>query len=280
MIVFPHIDPVAVSLGPVKVHWYGLMYLAAFATAYLLSLRRGRMPHLGWSGEQVMDLLNYVMLGIIFGGRLGYVLFYTNGRVFTDPLLLFKIWEGGMSFHGGLLGTITAMWLYARNRGLSFWQVADFVAPVVPPGLFFGRIGNFINAELWGAPTTLPWGMVFPTAPEDGLPRHPSMLYEAFLEGLVLFAILMWLSRKAYPRGRIAGAFLLFYGLFRCLIETVRTPDAQLGYLLGTSWLTMGITLSLPMIAYGGYLVFRRAPIDPPRDATPDAVEPAALPAT
>lgn len=246
MLVYPHIDPVAIQLGPLKVHWYGLMYLVGFALAW--GLGRLRAEAKGFGKEEPGDMLFYMALGVILGGRIGYVLFYKFQTFLGDPLMLLRVWEGGMSFHGGLLGVILAMAWYARKMGRPFFEVADFVAPLVPPALLAGRIGNFINGELWGRPTDLPWGMVFPHV--DQLPRHPSMLYEGFLEGIVLFALLWWFSARPRPRMAISGLFLLLYGCFRFAVEQVREPDAHLGFIFG-GWLSMGMLLSLPMILVG-----------------------------
>lgn len=246
MLVYPHIDPVAIQLGPLKVHWYGLMYLVGFALAW--GLGRLRAEAKGFGKEEPGEMLFYMALGVILGGRIGYVLFYKFQTFLGDPLMLLRVWEGGMSFHGGLLGVILAMAWYARKMGRPFFEVADFVAPLVPPALLAGRIGNFINGELWGRPTDLPWGMVFPHV--DQLPRHPSMLYEGFLEGIVLFALLWWFSARPRPRMAISGLFLLLYGCFRFAVEQVREPDAHLGFIFG-GWLSMGMLLSLPMILVG-----------------------------
>lgn len=252
MLVYPQIDPVALSLGPLKIHWYGLMYLVGFLGGWWLGVLRARQPQSGWQAAEIGDLLFYVAIGVVLGGRLGYTFFYNLPAFLDDPLVLLRVWEGGMAFHGGLLGVLVALWLYARRSGRHFFQVADFVAPLVPVGLFAGRIGNFINGELWGAPTSLPWGMVFPHV--DALPRHPSMLYEAALEGLLLFLILWIYSRKPRPMMAVSGLFLLGYGLFRFLVEFVREPDAHIGYLAG-DWLTMGMLLSTPMIVLGALLL-------------------------
>ncbi|MEF3193837.1 MAG: prolipoprotein diacylglyceryl transferase [Halothiobacillaceae bacterium] len=246
MLVYPPIDPIALQLGPLKVHWYGLMYLIGFVMA--LGLGRLRAERNGFSREEPGDMLFYIALGVILGGRIGYVLFYKLQTFLADPLMLLRVWEGGMSFHGGLLGVILAMAWYGRKTHRPFFAVADFVAPLVPPALLAGRIGNFINGELWGRPTDLPWGMVFPHV--DALPRHPSMLYEGFLEGIVLFIVLWWFSAKPRPPMAISGLFLLLYGVFRFLVEQVREPDAHLGYIVG-GWLSMGMILSLPMILVG-----------------------------
>lgn len=249
MLHHPNIDPVALHLGPLQIHWYGLMYLLGFWGCWWLAVRRGRMAHVGWSEQQVSDVLFYIVMGVILGGRIGYTFFYNFSGFLADPLVIVRIWQGGMSFHGGLLGVTAAMWLFARNKGLSFYSVADFIAVAVPFGLLTGRIGNFINGELWGAVTDLPWGMVFQTG--GPLPRHPSMLYEAFLEGAVLLAILWWFGKKPRPAPAIAALFLILYGVFRFAIEFVRMPDAHIGYLHGTTWFTMGMQLCLPMIAAG-----------------------------
>jgi phosphatidylglycerol:prolipoprotein diacylglycerol transferase len=255
MLVHPNIDPVAVHLGPLKVRWYGLMYLLGFWGCWWLGTVRARFPHVNWPRERVSDVLFYIVLGVILGGRIGYMLFYAydpdgHWLVAQDPLTIFRIWDGGMSFHGGLGGVVIAMIVFAWQRGLAYWDVSDFVAVVVPFGLFTGRIGNFINGELWGAPTTLPWGMVFQKA-GDGLPRHPSQLYEALLEGLVMLAILWWYGTRPRPRMAITGLFLILYALFRSMVEFVRLPDSQLGYLYGTGWFTMGMQLSVPMFICG-----------------------------
>jgi len=245
----PDFDPIAFSIGPLKVHWYGLMYLIGFWGAWWMSVRRGRRAHTQFSETDISDLMFYCVLGVILGGRIGYTLFYNFPAFAADPVEIFRIWKGGMSFHGGLLGVLTAIGLYSRSRGRSLFEIADFVAPVVPFGLFTGRIGNFINGELWGAPTNLPWAMVFTTDPQ-GLPRHPSMLYEALLEGLVLLLVLLWFERKPRPRRAVSGLFLILYGSFRWLVEFVRVPDSQIGYLAG-GWFTMGQLLSLPMLLFG-----------------------------
>ncbi|MDE2149094.1 MAG: prolipoprotein diacylglyceryl transferase [Gammaproteobacteria bacterium] len=263
MLVHPDIDPVAFALPAftvfghtvhLQVHWYGLMYLLGFYGFWWLGTRRARYPHVNWPHERVGDLLFYAVLGVILGGRLGYTLFYAytpDGRWLEalDPTYVFKVWDGGMSFHGGLIGVIVAMIVFARQRGLPFWEVADFAAVITPFGLFTGRIGNFINGELWGKVTSLPWGMVFQEA-HDGLPHHPSQLYEAALEGLGLLTLLWWFGRSPRPRMAISGLFLLGYGCIRFGLEFVRLPDPQFGYLLW-GWVTMGQVLSLPMIACG-----------------------------
>ena len=249
MIPYHNLDPVALSLGPINIHWYGLMYLLGFWGCWWLLVRRGRFAHVQWNAQLCSDAVFYVVMGVILGGRIGYTFFYNFSGFVADPLSIVRIWQGGMSFHGGLLGVTVAMWLFARHKGLPFYTVADNIAVVVPFGLFTGRIGNFINGELWGATTTLPWGMVFPTGGPE--PRHPSMLYEAVLEGLVLLAILWWYGRKPRPAPSIAARFLIVYGVFRFAIEFVRVPDAHLGYQMGTTWLTRGMELCIPMILAG-----------------------------
>lgn len=254
MLRHPNIDPIALKLGPLAIHWYGLMYLLGFWGAWRMALRRARLPHLNWTREQISDLLFYSVMGVIAGGRLGYVLFYAydssgSWLPLQDPMMVLRVWQGGMSFHGGLIGVTIAMALFAKIHQRSFFDVADFASVLVPIGLFTGRIGNFINGELWGKPTELAWGMVFETAP-DLLPRHPSMLYEAILEGLVTFAVLWWMGKKPRPRGMLSALFLLLYGSFRFLVEFVRVPDAQLGY-LHFGWFTRGQELCLPMLLAG-----------------------------
>jgi phosphatidylglycerol:prolipoprotein diacylglycerol transferase len=265
MLTYPEIDPVALSLGPLKIHWYGLMYLVAFAAFWALGRWRASRPGSGWTAQMVDDALFYGVVGVIVGGRLGYMLFYGFDQILADPLNLFKVWQGGMAFHGGLLGVLIAMWLFARRHGRRFFEITDFIAPLVPAGLLAGRIGNFINAELWGHATTLPWGMQVPClrVPEQcaGLtledlspPLHPSQLYEAGLEGLALFLIVWVFSSRPRPTMAVSGLFLLCYGVFRFGVEFVRVPDTQLGY-LDFDWLTMGQVLSLPMMAFGVLLL-------------------------
>ncbi|WP_275288581.1 prolipoprotein diacylglyceryl transferase [Halomonas elongata] len=258
MLTYPSIDPVAVSLGPFQVHWYGLMYVIGFIAAWWLG--RQRAERIGLTRDDVGDLLFYGALGVVLGGRLGYALFYGVEQWLADPLWILRIWDGGMSFHGGLIGVLLATWFFARRKGLAFFTLTDFVAPLVPVGLGAGRIGNFINHELPGRLTDLPWGMPFPgLGPE---PRHPSSLYEALLEGLVLFGVLWWVSARPRRRGLVSGLFLVLYGLFRFAVEFVRRPDPQLGF-IAFDWLTMGMLLSLPMIVAGGLLMLwsRRQPI-------------------
>lgn len=244
----PEIDPVAIHLGRFGIHWYGLMYLVGFVAGWWLGVYRAKRPNSGWQPQEIGDLLFYIALGVILGGRLGYVLFYDFSVYAQHPLQIFAIWTGGMSFHGGLIGVCIAMWLYARRTQRPWLAVTDFLAPLVPVGLGPGRIGNFINQELWGKVTDVPWGMVFRTGGPQ--PRHPSQLYEAMLEGVVLFVILWWYARKPRVTGSVSAVFLIFYGLFRFLVEFVRVPDAQLGY-LAFGWVTMGQVLSLPMMLGG-----------------------------
>ncbi|MDR5860752.1 prolipoprotein diacylglyceryl transferase [Halomonas eurihalina] len=246
MLTYPSIDPVAVSLGPFQVHWYGLMYVIGFIAAWWLG--RQRAERIGLTRDDVGDLLFYGALGVVLGGRLGYALFYGLDQWLADPLWILRIWDGGMSFHGGLIGVLLASWIFARRKGLAFFTLTDFVAPLVPIGLGAGRIGNFINHELPGRLTNLPWGMPFPgMGPE---PRHPSSLYEALLEGLVLFVVMWWVSAQPRRRGFVSGLFLVLYGAFRFAVEFVRLPDPQLGF-IAFDWLTMGMLLSLPMILAG-----------------------------
>jgi phosphatidylglycerol---prolipoprotein diacylglyceryl transferase len=248
MFFYPQFDPVAVHLGSLKIHWYGIMYLLAFWGCYALGCRRARESFRGWDSQGVSDLLLYVALGVIVGGRVGYVLFYAFPAFIHEPLMLFKIWQGGMSFHGGLLGVCLAMVLFARRYGRTFASVADFVAPLVPIGLMAGRVGNFINGELWGRVTTMPWGMVFPAV--DPWPRHPSQLYAVFTEGILLFVIVWWYSAKPRPPWTTASLFLMVYGVIRFIEEFFRQPDLQIGF-VAWDWLTMGQLLSLPMVIVG-----------------------------
>ena len=253
MLNYPEIDPVLVSLGPLKIHWYGLMYLFGFSSAWLLGIWRATRND-SWNKEQVGDLILYGALGAVVGGRVGYILFYKFGDYLAQPLDVFRVWEGGMSFHGGLLGVLLAIWLFGRKTDKSFFQVSDFVAPLVPIGLFFGRIGNFINQELWGRVTDMPWGMVFPLA--GTAPRHPSQIYEAILEGVVLFAVLWAYSAAPRPVARVSGLFLILYGLFRFIVEFTREPDDYLGF-IALDWMTMGQILSLPMIVAGLFIMWQ-----------------------
>lgn len=251
MFIYPHINPVAISIGPIKVHWYGIMYLIGFVSAWFLANWRVKRYRLQWSAEQISDLIFYAALGVIFGGRLGYMLFYNTDEWIQHPLSLFKIWQGGMSFHGGLLGVLIAVGFFAHKAKKSFWNVADFVAPLVPIGLLLGRFGNFINGELWGRTTDKPWGMIFPLVDEQ--PRHPSQLYEMGLEGIALFIIVWWYASKPRPAGCVAAIFLIFYAMSRLIVECFRQPDKQLGF-LAFHWLTMGQLLSIPMLGIGLFI--------------------------
>ncbi len=256
MIPFPGIDPVAVQIGPLAIRWYGLAYVTGILSAWWLMKHRATRPASGWTEDQVGDFIFYAALGLVIGGRLGYILFYNFSAYVKDPLAVFKVWQGGMSFHGDLIGGLVACACYARKSGKSFFEVTDRVAPVIPLGLCLGRIANFINGELWGAPTDLPWGVVFPDPAAGDIPRHPSQIYEALLEGVLLFAFLWNYSRKPRPSGRVTGAFLIGYGCARFLIEFVRVPDVHLGY-LALGWLTMGQILSVPMLLAGLWLCLR-----------------------
>lgn len=256
---FPQIDPVIFSVGPIAVHWYGLAYVAGILFAWWYARRLVATQRLWAHGQPAMsiadidDFVVWAAIGVVAGGRIGYVLFYDLPRFLSEPADIIRIWTGGMSFHGGILGVILAMILFARARGISMWSMFDTIAAAVPVGLLLGRVANFVNAELWGRTTDVPWAFVFPTDPEL-LPRHPSQLYEAALEGLVLFAVLAWLvwARGKLKRPKfIGGAFITGYGLSRIVVEFFRMPDTQIGYLAGTNWLTMGMILSLPMVLVG-----------------------------
>lgn len=251
-LTFPQIDPIIFEIGPIALRWYGLMYLIGFAAAYWLAARR--LPRTGWTKDQLSDLLFWCFMGVILGGRVGYVLFYNFDTFLATPLYLLKIWEGGMSFHGGCIGVIAAAFLYAKKQGWSFLYVGDFIAPLVPIGLGAGRIGNFINGELWGRVTDVPWAFVFPGAGPD--PRHPSQLYQFALEGAALFVILWLYSVKPRPTGAVGGLFLLGYGSFRFIVEFYRQPDAHLEGLYG-SVITQGQMLSIPMMLAGlGLMIY------------------------
>lgn len=250
MLIHPQFDPIAVQIGPLAVHWYGLMYLVGFGLAWLLGRRLIALGVTRLTLRDHEDLLFYAILGVIVGGRLGYTLFYKPVYYLSHPLEIVAVWEGGMSFHGGLLGVLLVLVWFARRRGFRFLEIGDFVAPLVPLGLAAGRLGNFINGELWGRVTDLPWGMVFRGS--DGLPRHPSQLYQFALEGVLLFCVIWWLARKPQPLGRVSAVFLMGYGILRFLVEFTREPDAFLGLLAGG--LSMGQWLSLPMIIAGVWL--------------------------
>ncbi len=285
--IYPNIDPVAVRIGPLAVHWYGLMYLVGIFAGWALLVWRGRRADLRWASNQVGDLCFYVAIGIVVGGRLGYVLFYNFPVYYAHPIHIFYVWDGGMSFHGGLIGVLVACLLYAWRHKRHFWDIMDFIAPVVPIGLAAGRLGNFINGELWGKVAYLPWAMRLPCNESrfrmycDGTlyrfadpshagytyPLQPSQLYELLLEGVVLFIVCYWFSAKPRPRMAVAGVFSLGYGIFRFAMEFIRLPDPQLGY-IAFGWLTMGQILSLPMILIGITLLVlayrRRAPVPAP----------------
>ncbi|MDD5325567.1 MAG: prolipoprotein diacylglyceryl transferase [Polaromonas sp.] len=260
MLIYPHINPIALQLGPLAIHWYGLTYLAAFGLFFFLATRRLRhQPYASitgpgaWTRKDIEDILFLGVMGVVIGGRLGYCLFYKPGYYLTHPLEIFAVWQGGMSFHGGMLGVLVSQLWFARTRQRPWLQVMDFIAPCVPTGLAAGRVGNFINGELWGrfSSPDLPWGMVFP---ESGsmLPRHPSQVYQFLMEGLLLFVLLWLYARKPRKLGQVSGAFLVGYGMFRFIAEFFREPDNFLGVLaLGMS---MGQWLSLPMIAAGAWL--------------------------
>jgi phosphatidylglycerol---prolipoprotein diacylglyceryl transferase len=253
MLTYPAIDPVAIELGPLKIHWYGISYVVGILLAW--QLMRYRAAKFNMTHEHIADLVFYATIGIIVGGRLGSVLFYNLPYYLEHPLDIIMINRGGMSFHGGLLGVLAAIWFFARKTGKRFFNISDFLIPVVPVGLFFGRIANFVNGELWGAPSNLPWAMVFPAPSAGSIPRHPSQLYEALLEGVLLFIILWCYSAKPRPAMAVSGLFLLSYGLFRSLVEFVREPDTNIGY-LAFNWVTMGQVLSLPMIIAGTILIY------------------------
>jgi phosphatidylglycerol:prolipoprotein diacylglycerol transferase len=272
MLQFPGFDPIVLQIGPLAIRWYGLMYLIGFGGGWWLARRRARQPHAVCTVEQVDDLLFYVACGVILGGRVGYVLFYNFGQFMSEPLSIFKIWKGGMSFHGGMLGVALAVLIFAKKIGCRFWALMDFVAPVVTIGLCAGRLGNFINGELWGRPGDVPWAMQvncaggqfddlcfrklgLPVGTEWTPPLHPTPLYEALLEGVVLFILLWVYSAKPRPAMAVSGLFLVLYGVFRSTVEFVRLPDSHIDY-LAFGWVTMGHVLTLPMIIGGAILLW------------------------
>lgn len=277
MLTYPEINPVALQIGPFKVYWYGIMYIVGIVGGWMLARYRVTKfsqysnraeaapstptPSPLFTKDEVSDLIFYCAFGVILGGRIGYILFYSFANFIANPLVLFKTWEGGMSFHGGLIGVTIALLLFARKTQKKFIDIADFTAPLVPLGLFFGRIGNFINGEVWGRVTNASWGMVFPSLNAGLLPRHPSQLYEAFGEGIVLFIILWLYSATPKPRGKITALFLLSYGCIRFSCEFFREPDLFLGF-IAFNWLTMGQLLSLPMIVIGAWMLWKKQKIE------------------
>ena len=268
--IYQNLDPVVLSLGPLQIRWYGLAYVVGFICAFFVIARVARRWGIRMNDDAFFTLVFCVVIGVIFGGRLGYVLFYGDGYYLAHPEKILAFNEGGMSFHGGLIGTLVGGFVAAKITGIPFLTLADMGVVGVPIGLFFGRCANFVNGELWGAPTDLPWGVVFGGA-AGTMPRHPSQLYEALLEGLVLFIVLYALSRRvpARPRGTFLGTFFLLYGTFRFLVEFIREPDAQLGYLWG-GWFTMGQALSLPLIIAGIALLVYAASMKLPQQGLPE----------
>jgi phosphatidylglycerol---prolipoprotein diacylglyceryl transferase len=260
MLVYPHINPIAFSIGPffghgpIQVHWYGIMYLIGFVGGWLVARYRAKQPGSTWSPLDVDDLIFYSAMGVIIGGRLGWCLVYGHDVMAESLLNVFRIWDGGMSFHGGMTGVVVAGIVFARVKNKNIADVCDFLAPLPGIGLFTGRIGNFINGELWGKPTDLPWGFLVQDSNGVALVRHPSQLYEAGLEGLLLFVVLFWFTAKPRPRLAPTGLFLVMYGCGRFVVEWVRLPDANIGYLAG-NWLTMGMLLTTPMIFIGAALM-------------------------
>jgi len=262
MISYPDISPVAIDLGTIKIHWYGLMYLFGFLAAWWIGNYRAKQENSGWNKDQVSDVIFYGALGVILGGRIGYILFYNFELFANNPAIIFRIWEGGMSFHGGMLGVFIALYLFARKTSKTFFQVSDFIAVMVPLGLGFGRLGNFINKELWGRPveSAIPWAMDY----GDHIARHPSSLYQALTEGLLLFLILFFYSRKTRPRMAVSSLFMVAYGVFRFVTEFFRTPDAHLGFVM-FDWMSKGQQLSIPMILFGiviMYLAYKKPQVE------------------
>lgn len=253
-LAYPNIDPVAFAIGPFAVRWYGLAYIAGFVVAAMVMRGLIRRWEIDLSDDDLLDIVLASVIGLLVGARIGYVLFYGAGTYWDDPLSILAVWDGGMSFHGGLAGLLLAGWLVARRKSIPVLRLYDLGAVGAPLGIFFGRIANFINGELWGRPTDVPWAMVFPTAP-GGVPRHPSQLYEAVLEGLVIFAVLLLLSRRRRADGLLIGTLMALYAVFRTFVEFFREPDAQLGFIFGP--FTMGQLLTLPVFVGGVWLVWR-----------------------
>ncbi len=253
-IAYPTIDPVALTLGPLEIRWYGLAYVAGFIVAGLVMRSLARRWDIGLGDDDLLDVVLAAILGLVVGARLGYVVFYGAGAFWDEPMRILAVWDGGMSFHGGLAGIMLAGWFIARRKGISPLALFDLGAVGAPLGIFFGRLANFVNGELWGRPTDLPWGMVFPSAP-GGMPRHPSQLYEAVLEGLVIFVVLWVLSRRRRPDGLLIGTLMVLYAVFRTVVEFFREPDVQLGYILGP--FTMGQLLTVPVFLGGVWLIWR-----------------------
>ena len=262
-IAYPNIDPVLIEIGPIAIRWYGLAYVVGFIIAALVMRSLVRRWKVALTDDDLLDIVLVAVIGLVTGARLGYVLFYGAGAYWDDPLSILAFWDGGMSFHGGLVGVMLAGWLVARRKGVPVLQLFDLGAVGAPLGIFFGRIANFINGELWGRETDVPWGMVFPRAP-GGMPRHPSQLYEAVLEGLVIFIVLFVLSRRKRGDGLIIGTLLVLYSVFRTVIEYFREPDVQLGFIFGP--FTMGQLLTAPMVIAGGWLVWRALRAGAPKD--------------
>lgn len=254
MLPYPELDPVAVALGPIKIHWYGLTYLVGLGFAWWLAVRRTAQAGSALKREQVDDLIFYAALGVVLGGRFGYALFYGWDKIMEDPTWLLRVWQGGMSFHGGLLGVVVAMYWFARSRKVAFGGLLDFIAPLAPVGLALGRLGNFIGQELWGRPTDVPWAMIFPNDPLQ-MARHPSQLYQFALEGILLFVLVLWFSSTSRPRWAVGGMFMLGYGCLRFFAEFFREPDAHLGF-QALGWITRGQILSVPMIIIGLIALF------------------------
>ena len=253
MFIYPNIDPIAFEIGTFRIYWYGIMYLIAFGIAWSLALLRTRKSN-SWTREQINDLIFYCALGVVIGGRIGYTLIYNLSAFVSNPLIIFKTWEGGMSFHGGLIGVIIAIWLFSKKTKKNFTSVADFVAPLAPLGLGAGRIGNFINGELFGRTAEVPWAVIYPMGGD--LPRHPSELYEFLLEGILLFIIIWWYSAKPKPAFAVSALFLTCYGIFRWIAEFFRQPDPQLNF-IAFGWLTMGQLLSGLMVTVGLFCLWR-----------------------